>query len=147
VLIEAVPQQQCSQKHSRPRRSTLVNSTLMKLPAERSLGERRRVHIEIVVRGIVDNCADLVSSGRNATRSFASRSGDVLIVEEINPVRTLTTGPGDVQVESSNLARQPLPIDGETGCLLLRVEVELARALSAGIPAPGTSQGVIETEK
>src|SRR5262249_3742056 len=109
---------------------------LMKLSADRPLGEGRRVDVEVVDRGIADNLADPLRGSGDTARRLAVGPREVLTVKEINPVRTLAASPGGVQVKGGDLTPQTRPIDSEAGFLLLRDKVERGRTPPTGIAAP-----------
>ncbi len=105
------------------------------LSTKRSRRKRRRVEVQVVARGIVDDRSDLVWSGGDTARSLAVRAGEVLVVKEINPVWPLTPCRGDVEVKGGDFPLKSFPINREAGLFSWLAEVEFSGTLPVCVAA------------
>jgi len=97
---------------------------LVQLAPERTSLVHVRVDREIVIGRIVDNFQDLPARAMHTTRGLVSLPVEMLLVKEIEPMRTVVSTRGGVDMERRHDTVELVPRDVVTGRLSFWVEIE-----------------------
>jgi hypothetical protein len=94
---------------------------------------RSRVDGEIVTGRLIDDVQDLPAWDMDAARSAVALSIEMLVVEEIDPMRAVVSTRGGMEMEGGHSTVKFMPSEVITGRLFRRVEIEASHAPSAAV--------------
>lgn len=97
---------------------------LVQLTAKRSIFVRGRMDGEIVIGRIVDDVQYLATWGMDAAPGLIMFPVEVLVVEEIEPMRAVVSAWGSMEMEGRHNTLEFVPAKGVTGRLPVRIEIE-----------------------
>ena len=97
---------------------------LVQLTAKRSIFVRGRMDGEIVIGRIVDDVQYLATWAMDAPPGLIMFPVEVLVVEEIEPMRAVVSAWGSMEMEGRHNTLEFVPAKGVTGRLPVRIEIE-----------------------
>lgn len=97
---------------------------LEQLAPKRPVFVRGRMDGEVVIGRIIDNVQYLAPRTMDATPRLFVFSIEVLVVEEIEPMRAVVSAWGSMEMEGRHNTLEFVPAKGVTGRLPVRIEIE-----------------------